>query len=167
MSDAPAPLLTTPSFSTAGGQFDHSTPQGLGATLRILRLSKELSIAEISARLKFSARQVEALEAEDWAHLPGGLPLRGLVKNYARVLEADVQLMLDLLDTATPQARLPRRVLGSDATGGLIRADTLFEETTSRSTWGWLAVIALLVLVAVFYIISRGWLPDALADWFK
>jgi len=162
MSDAPAPLLTKPSLSASDGL----TPQGLGATLRILRLAKELSIADISARLKFSTRQIEALEAEDWTHLPGGLPLRGLVKNYARVLEADAQLMLDLLDATTPQARLPRRVLESGAAGP-ISADKLFEETASRSTWGWLAVIALLVLVAVFYIISRGWLPDALADWFK
>jgi len=156
--DTPAPLLATASKSTTVADAAALPPQGLGQTLRLLREAKTLSVAAVSSRLKFSTRQITALEAEDWTRLPTGVPLRGLVKNYAALLEADTRLMLDLLDASTPHAQPPHRVLG---TGLVATPATLFEETSSRSNWGWLLAIALLVLVAIVYIVSRGWLPQA------
>jgi len=150
--DIPAPLLAVPSTPT----LDELTPQGLGVTLRLLRESRAWSVAQVCARLKFSMRQIQALEAEDWGQLPDGLALRGLVRNYARLLEVDADMMLALLDAATPQAKVPRRVLSTD----LVRDTPRRFEERSHNTWGWMAVIALLILVAVFYIISRGGLPE-------
>jgi cytoskeleton protein RodZ len=58
----------------------------LGATLA--RAREDLGITQVEAanRLKLTPRQIEAIEAEDWAHLPGEVFLRGFVRNYARVL---------------------------------------------------------------------------------
>lgn len=141
--------------------------QGVGATLKALREAKGLDLAAVSARLKFSTRQIEALEAENWALLPSGLPLRGLVKNYARLLDADSDAVITMLEASTSQANLPRKTL---ATGPAVRpVGTLQEETSSRGNWGWLFIILVLVLIAFFYALDRGWLPESwqFADWIK
>lgn len=141
--------------------------QGLGATLRQLRESKSLSLAAVSARLKFSSRQIEALEAENWQALPSGLPLRGMVKNYARLLETDADALTSMLDASTPQASLPRQSLMASQTTQPIGA--VREERASRGGWGWLFIVLVLVLVVFFYALDRGWLPESwqIADWFK
>lgn len=140
--------------------------QGLGATLQGLREAKSLSIEAVSARLKYSARQIQALEAERWQALPSGLPLRGMVKNYARLLETDPETLTTLLDASTTQASLPRESLTS---GPAVQAvGTIQEDHRSRGSWGWLFIVLILVLVAFFYALDRGWLPESwhFADWF-
>ena len=69
----------------------------IGSALRALRESKGWSVDEVSSRIKFSARQIEALENEQWADLPS-LSLRGLIRNYARLLGADSQAIVESLD---------------------------------------------------------------------
>jgi len=173
---APAPLLTVASSPQAQSAAQPPQPphQGLGQTLKRLREAQALSLAAVSARLKFSARQLNALETEDWASLPAGMPLRGLVKNYATLLQADPRLMLELLDASTSHARLPHHVLasGPGAAPGHAPARPLVEDASARSHWGWLIAIALLVGVALAYIVSRGGLADVwqrwqIGDWFK
>ena len=70
----------------------------IGSALRALRESKGWSVDEVSSRIKFSARQIEALENEQWADLPSGVSLRGLIRNYARLLGADSQAIVESLD---------------------------------------------------------------------
>src|SRR5690606_35808069 len=82
----------------AGASADTDTMGGLGPTLRRLREARGLSPSEVTARLKFSNRQLDALENEEWDKLPSGISLRGFVKNYGRLLEADVDALLTMLD---------------------------------------------------------------------
>lgn len=141
--------------------------QGLGVTLRSLRESKSLSVSAVSARLKFSTRQIEALEAENWSALPSGLPLRGMVKNYARLLETDTEALTAMLDASTMQANPPRQSLASGPAANSV--GTMQEQRSSRGSWGWLFIVLVLVLVAFFYALDRGWLPESwqFAEWFK
>ena len=44
----------------------------IGSALRAARI-KGWSVDEVSSRIKFSARQIEALENEQWADLPSGV----------------------------------------------------------------------------------------------
>lgn len=74
-----------------------STSQGIGARLAQAREGRGWSQDYVSERLKFSLRQLRALEAEDWSQLPQGVPLRGFVRNYARLLEIDVSAELHTL----------------------------------------------------------------------
>lgn len=145
--------------------FGDGAVMGLGETLRRLREARRLSLGEVSARLKFSVRQIEALEAERWDDLPPGVSLRGMVKNYGRYLQADEQALLSMLDSqcGTSAARV------RPAAGALQPADTpLHGEPTSRP-WGWLVVILVLLFIAGFYAVERGWIPEQwlIFDWMK
>jgi len=71
---------------------------GFGAQLKAAREARELSAADVAAKLKLSARQVEALEAEDLSHLPGEVFVRGFVRNYARLVEVDADSLIAPVD---------------------------------------------------------------------
>jgi len=72
----------------------------VGKTLREARLAQGLSIADVAAGIKFAPRQVEALEAEDYAHLPELAFVRGFVRSYARLLHIDEVALLNELPLA-------------------------------------------------------------------
>lgn len=144
-------------------------PAGIGATLRSMREARRLTVVEVSHRLKFSVRQIEALETEDWARLPTGMSLRGFVRNYARYLEADVDSVLLLLDNQVGSTK-PRSIAAAPAAGKVARDTELpvSAEGTHRP-WGWLAIILVILLVAAFYAVNRGWVPESwlIFDWLK
>lgn len=144
-----------------------ASASGVGATLLSLREARGLSRGEVSGRLKFSSRQIEALETEQWDILPHGVPLRGFVKNYARFLEADVDALLVMLDRQVG-ATTPREAAVSSA-ASLGNTDVPLHVESSSRPWGWLVIILVLVFVAVFYALERGWVPDSwlVFDWLK
>ncbi len=72
----------------------------VGAVLREAREQSGMSMNEVSSRIKFAPRQIEALEADDYAHLPEITFVRGFVRSYARLLALDEQTLL----AALPQA---------------------------------------------------------------
>jgi cytoskeleton protein RodZ len=143
------------------------TDANVGPMLRALREARNLSLSDVSARLKFSVRQIKALEDERWESLPQGMPLRGMVKNYARFLETDVEALLDGLErqigVSGPAA------VSINQTGRYSEADLpLHGEQTGRP-WGWLVIILLVLFVAIFYAIERAWIPESWLwfDWLK
>lgn len=75
-----------------------------GFLLRRTREAKGLSIGDIAQALKFSPRQLEAIEADDHAGLPGTTFVRGAIRSYARYLKLDPIPLLALLDATAPAA---------------------------------------------------------------
>jgi cytoskeleton protein RodZ len=72
----------------------------VGAKLRAARQERGLTVGDIAKALKLSASQVEALEADDWRHLPGSNTIvRGFVRNYAHFLDMETSALMNLLDT--------------------------------------------------------------------
>ncbi len=71
---------------------------GFGEKLRLAREALGLTPAEVAAKLKLGARQIEALEAEDLAHLPGDVFTRGFVRNYARLVRIDPEQLIVPVD---------------------------------------------------------------------
>lgn len=64
-------------------------PASVGKALREAREQLGLSVNDVANRIKFAARQIEALEADDYAQLPEAAFVRGFVRSYARLLELD------------------------------------------------------------------------------
>jgi len=68
----------------------------LGQELRRARESRGVSLREISEQTRITMRHLEAIEADDYKHLPGGIFNRSFVKAYARYIHFDEQRALDL-----------------------------------------------------------------------
>jgi cytoskeletal protein RodZ len=75
-----------------GGGADGS----LGQELRRAREARGVSLREISEQTRITMRHLEAIEADDYKHLPGGIFNRSFVKAYARHIHFDEQRALDL-----------------------------------------------------------------------
>jgi cytoskeleton protein RodZ len=73
-----------------------------GSVLRRAREARGQSIADVVQVIRFSPRQIEALERDDYASLPGSTAVRGLVRNYAKFLKLDAAPLLTQLDPAVP-----------------------------------------------------------------
>ncbi|MDP2751679.1 MAG: DUF4115 domain-containing protein [Rhodocyclaceae bacterium] len=74
-------------------------PESPGKKLREERERQGLVVADVAQTLKFSPRQVEAMERNDWNALSGGhAVVRGFLRSYARFLRLDVEPLLALLE---------------------------------------------------------------------
>lgn len=80
--------------SDAAGQYS-----SIGNTLRAAREALGLSTQEISDRIKFSVRQVDALERGNTEHLPQRTFLRGFIRSYAHIVNIDPAPLLAGIDT--------------------------------------------------------------------
>ncbi len=87
-----------------------ASPQNsAGALLRKAREESGFSVADIARQLKLGARQIEALEENDFDKLPGPTFVRGFIRNYAKLLQIDPSPVLDAYLRTDPQ--LPAQVI--------------------------------------------------------
>ena len=70
----------------------------VGAQLREAREALGLKVSDIAKTLKLGQRQVDALENGQWDGLPGATFIRGFVRNYARLVQLDPNLLVAQLD---------------------------------------------------------------------
>jgi cytoskeleton protein RodZ len=121
----------------------------VGATLAAARQASDLSVETVAEKLKLTVRQVEALEREDFDHLPAAVFVRGFVRNYARLVGLDPDAMLAALDVE----QKPTETLTAPSEGVRIGASPIRK---------WLLVpllfaILFLILVAALYAwLSQG-----------
>jgi cytoskeleton protein RodZ len=98
-------------------------PTGIGAKLRLARESQGLSVADAAQQLKFAPRQIESLENERFERLPGPTIARGMLRNYARLLNLDPEPLVERMshdgqappDSAQLAARYRQAVPFSDS----------------------------------------------------
>ncbi len=75
-----------------------------GGALRAARESQGLSVHEIASRLRLSPKQIEAIEADNFAALPEATIVRGFIRNYAKQLKINAQPLLDAYVVIVPSA---------------------------------------------------------------
>ncbi|HYE15848.1 MAG TPA: helix-turn-helix transcriptional regulator [Pyrinomonadaceae bacterium] len=80
----------TPDGGGAGGS--------LGEELRHARERRGVGLREISEQTRITMRHLEAIEADDYKHLPGGIFNKSFVKAYARYVGFDERRALDLYE---------------------------------------------------------------------
>lgn len=74
-----------------------------GRKLAALRAERGMSLEEVARHVKFSPRQIEALEYDDYAALPGATIVRGMVRSYAKLLGVDPEpLVAELRQRLSP-----------------------------------------------------------------
>ena len=136
----------------APASIDSNTP---GAVLRRAREERGQTISDVVQVIRFSARQIEALERDDYASLPGPTAVRGLVRNYAKFLKLDATPLLAHLDPAVP---VPESDVRPPANMGEAEDSSLVERRPT-SLFALVGVFLLLALVASYwYFVMSG--PD-------
>ena len=123
--------------------------EGPGTVLRAARLAQNLGIADVARQLKLSVGQVEALESGDFQRLPGPVFVRGFIRNYARLLRVDTELLLESV-----AGRLPREEPRPAAPPS---RDIPFPAAPPRR-WHWyaLALAAVVAALAVYEFFPDG-----------
>jgi cytoskeleton protein RodZ len=127
-------------MSEAAGRPASSEDVAPGRLLARLRTERKLSVADVAQRLKYGARQIEALEAEEFSRLPGTTFVRGMIRGYAKLLEIDPEPLLKSLD---------KRQIPGTATVDLRAKRVPFPDGTKRRGTRTYAILSLLVLAAV------------------
>jgi cytoskeleton protein RodZ len=125
-----------------------------GARLREAREGAGLSIDAVAQQLKLAPRQVQALENDDFAQLPGRTFVRGFMRNYARLLQLDAEDVLATLPDANaapslnhPSLTPTTRVMGelpADASG-----------KPSGARWAIPLALVVILVIAVAYQFGR------------
>jgi len=67
----------------------------LGEELRRQRELRQISLREISDATKINIRYLEALERNDFRHLPGGQFNKGFIRAYSRHIGVDPEKLVD------------------------------------------------------------------------
>jgi cytoskeleton protein RodZ len=118
----------------------------VGQQLRAARLDAKLSITDVAQALKFSPRQIELLEQDDHAALPGMTIVRGFVRSYSRLLKLDTDALLKMLDASSPLVMADVRPPDNMGLAG-VEGD--------RQAMGPVVSLAIVVLLAT--LILAGW----------
>ena len=82
-----------------------SKPNDFGASLRIAREGRELTLRDISETTRISIGALQALEQNDIARLPGRFYSRSFVRAYAREVGLDPAATVEVFLDAFPEQR--------------------------------------------------------------
>lgn len=85
-------------------QVEHSVQNRsrCGGALRAEREKQALSIQDVSNKLRLGPKQIEALEADNFASLPEPTIVRGFIRNYAKLLKINTEPLLDAYTVIVP-----------------------------------------------------------------
>ncbi len=123
---------------------------GPGARLAAARAARAISIEQMSSVLGFSKRQIQSLEADDYAALPSAVVVRGMVRAYARRFDLEAAPLLAMLpqpaDAVVPQLAGEFMDVSFSSRGG------------PRHSMVWWS-IGVLVIALVVYLLADSVLP--------
>jgi cytoskeleton protein RodZ len=69
-----------------------------GTVLRSGRERLAMTVSDVARELRLSVRQVEAIEADNYAKLPGGPFARGFIRNYARLVGVEPEPLIQIVN---------------------------------------------------------------------
>ena len=134
-----------------------------GETLKRERELRQISLREIAEATKINLRYLDALERDDFRHLPGGVFNKGFVRAYAQFIGIDPETMVMayLEEEARQQTRATR---AGEAPKNVHEPEVPAPSNASRF---WIAalVIALIVVLLAAGLTALGYGP--LASRFK
>lgn len=152
--------------NTAVSEQEWEQPQiSAGEQLRTLREAHGWSAAQVANQLNLATRQIEALEQDNYAALPGMVIVRGFVRSYAKLMQADAAPILAAINGGTvevnvlPPARteMSASFTETQLLSGHPRRGIFFKLVSAL-------VILLILVLTAFYVAQRmHLLPQKLA----
>lgn len=143
--------------NNVGPEQEWEQPQiSAGEQLRTLREARGWSTAQVANQLNLATRQIEALEQDNYAALPGMVIVRGFVRSYAKIMQADAAPILAAINGGTVEVNvLPpaRTTMSASFTEtrlltGHPRRGAFFKVVSAL-------VILLILTMAAFYVAQR------------
>ncbi len=119
-----------------------SAPETIGGLLREARLARGLTIVDVTHAIKFGARQIEALERDDFDKLPGNTFVRGLIRSYGKFLRLDEAQLMALLSRQLAPVESEVQVPADTGT-------TIALSNEKRSVLPWLALAVAIIAGAI------------------
>lgn len=127
-------------LDTGADRAPEMQPDTPGAKLRAAREALGLSLAEVATRTRIALRQLEAVERDDYAALPGIPYAVGFARAYARAVD---------LDEVAIAAEVRQAVHSSDMGANRYEAfEPVDPARVPSRTLAWTAAIIVLVLIA-------------------
>ncbi|MEO6041933.1 MAG: RodZ domain-containing protein [Croceibacterium sp.] len=129
-------------------------PPGIGEQLRAAREGRGLTIEQVAAETRIPQRQLVAIEAGDFAALPGRTYAIGFARTYARVVGLDPEAAAVAVrnDLDVGQAD-PRHRAASFEPGDPARVPS--------RTLGWLSMLAVVLVLAGLFAFFRPYFTPA------
>lgn len=130
-----------------------------GAQLAAHRKALGWSVEDVAEQLKLAPRQVVALEADNYAALPGMAIVRGFIRAYAKILRIDPLPLVAMIsvDPMTPKPSIPLR-RERTAPFSEVRLPSMNRRGLPAV---WLAgVIIVVLLVIILGGQHMGWVPS-------
>ncbi len=121
-----------------------NTRGSLGHTLKALRESQNLTLADIASRLHLDPRVIAAIDADDHRSLPPALYVRGYLRGYARILGADPEHLVGMYNEEAPS--VPPDILPDISRPAQIRSDDAPVRVATAAV-----VVALAVLLVAWW----------------
>ncbi|MDH3375692.1 MAG: DUF4115 domain-containing protein [Gammaproteobacteria bacterium] len=129
-----------------------------GMRLAAARAARNLSLEEVADELNLSVSVIAALEADDYANLPGETFVRGYLRGFAHLVDIDESVVLG------ESPGTPNEVAVTLRDPGRVSL-----QTRSRSRWGlWASSFAVLVAGAagISWVAMQPWFDmSSLANW--
>lgn len=113
---------------------------GPGQRLRAVREAKNLSLQDISKSLRYSAKQIDALENNQFDALPDPVMTRGFIRSYAKYLEIE----------AEPLIKSYRQLLGEDEENVIALQSSMHPVSLTKPTVPWLKYVLASIVVLLF-----------------
>ncbi|HUC42676.1 MAG TPA: helix-turn-helix domain-containing protein [Candidatus Sulfotelmatobacter sp.] len=122
-----------------------------GETLRRERELRQISLREIAEATKINLRYLDALERNDFRHLPGGVFNKGFVRAHAQFIGVDAESMVTayLEEEARQEAH-------AAATDPAARATSAGPAPARRRIWIAAAVVVLVLLLLAAGLTALG-----------
>lgn len=137
------------------------TPTSAGQQLASTREARGWTVEQVANQLNLAARQIDALEKDNYAALPGMVIVRGFIRAYAKLLQVDPLPILACIvgNTAAPNVLPPAR----SAMSASFSETQLLSGRTPRKFSTKIAVLVLVLLAVGGLVIFKsgytGWLP--------
>jgi cytoskeleton protein RodZ len=122
-----------------------ASPLSLGAQLASKREQLGWSVPDVASHLKLAPRQIDAMEADNYAALPTMVMTRGFIRSYAKLLGLDANALLATISPAIAAQPASSAVHS--------QLSTPFSESRfslmgrSKFAYKWLVVLAVLLLL--------------------
>ncbi|MDD2932677.1 MAG: DUF4115 domain-containing protein [Methylotenera sp.] len=127
-------------IDTAASEINLQESTLLGEVLLAARIAKQLTQQDVSNSLRFSLKQIDALETNTFSALPDAMITRGFIRNYARLLGLDAEPLL-----AVYRAHAP-----AEQANSLVVQSSMQQVKLTKDSKPWLSYILGSILVLLF-----------------